>query len=46
MIDIGGTTSDVGILHQGFPRVKLNDTQLGDVRVNFRMPGIRLCAGC
>jgi len=40
VIDIGGTTSDVGALIGGFPREAPIATQLGGVRTNLRMPDI------
>lgn len=40
VIDIGGTTSDVGMLLGGFPREAPVATQLGGVRTNLRMPDI------
>ncbi len=38
VIDVGGTTTDVGILQRGFPRVAALAVQIGGVRTNFRMP--------
>jgi N-methylhydantoinase A/oxoprolinase/acetone carboxylase beta subunit len=40
VIDIGGTTSDIGILHQGFPRQASMAVSIGGVRTNFRMPDV------
>jgi N-methylhydantoinase A/oxoprolinase/acetone carboxylase beta subunit len=40
VVDIGGTTSDIGVLHQGFPRLANHVVMLGGVRTNFRMPDI------
>jgi len=40
VVDIGGTTSDIGVLQQGFPRESNNVIQVGGVRTNFRMPDI------
>jgi N-methylhydantoinase A/oxoprolinase/acetone carboxylase beta subunit len=40
VIDIGGTTSDVGALHRGFPRRTSVTVKVGGVRTNFRMPDI------
>ena len=39
-IDIGGTTSDVGILKDGFPRESAMAVDIGSVRTNLRMPDI------
>ncbi len=36
--DIGGTTTDVGVLVNGFPREASDTVRVGDVRTNFRMP--------
>jgi N-methylhydantoinase A/oxoprolinase/acetone carboxylase beta subunit len=38
VIDIGGTTTDIGVLQQGFPRVAAMAVSIGGVRTNFRMP--------
>lgn len=40
VVDIGGTTSDVGILMGGFPRQSTVHVNVGGVRTNFRMPDI------
>lgn len=40
VIDIGGTTSDVGVLQGGFPRESSVEANIGGVRTNFRMPDI------
>lgn len=40
VVDIGGTTSDVGVLTQGFPRESSVAMNIGGVRTNFRMPDI------
>jgi N-methylhydantoinase A/oxoprolinase/acetone carboxylase beta subunit len=38
VVDIGGTTTDVGILHHGFPRESSTDAEIAGIRTNFRMP--------
>ena len=38
VIDIGGTTTDIGVLQSGFPRVAALAVDIGGVRTNFRMP--------
>ncbi|WP_417309928.1 hydantoinase/oxoprolinase N-terminal domain-containing protein [Devosia sp.] len=38
--DIGGTTTDVGSLHKGFPRQATIAVEVGGVRTNFRMPDV------
>jgi len=40
VIDIGGTTMDVGVLARGFPRESSVSVDIGGVRTNFRMPDI------
>lgn len=40
VVDIGGTTSDVGSLHKGFPRQASTSVEVGGVRTNFRMPDV------
>ena len=40
VVDVGGTTADIGALVGGFPRQAGNDVQIGGVRTNFRMPDV------
>lgn len=40
VVDIGGTTTDVGMLVQGFPREASIAVHVGQVRTNFRMPDV------
>ncbi|MBN9141066.1 MAG: hydantoinase/oxoprolinase family protein [Micrococcales bacterium] len=40
IIDVGGTTSDLGVLASGFPRESTLPREIGGVRTNFRMPDI------
>lgn len=40
VVDVGGTTSDVGALHKGFPRQASVAVEVGEVRTNFRMPDV------
>jgi len=40
VVDIGGTTSDIGVLRGGFPRESNRAVDVGGVRTNFRMPDI------
>lgn len=40
VVDIGGTTSDIGILQGGFPRQSNVVVDIGGIRTNFRMPDI------
>jgi len=40
VVDIGGTTSDIGLLLDGFPREAAMTVNVGGVRTNFRMPDL------
>ncbi|POF29107.1 hydantoinase/oxoprolinase N-terminal domain-containing protein [Roseibium marinum] len=40
VVDIGGTTSDIGALANGFPRQASSVVDIGGVRTNFRMPDV------
>lgn len=40
VIDVGGTTTDVGVLVGGFPRESFVAVDIGGVRTNFRMPDL------
>ena len=40
VVDIGGTTSDIGVLREGFPRESNLGVAVGGVRTSFRMPDI------
>ena len=40
VVDIGGTTTDVGVLAHGFPRESGVAVTIGGVRTNFRMPDV------
>ena len=40
VMDIGGTTCDIGVLQNGFPRESSIDVDVGGVRTNFRMPDV------
>ena len=41
VIDIGGTTTDIGcLLPNGFPRLAGSSTEIGGVKVNFAMPQV------
>lgn len=40
VIDVGGTSADVGILVDGFPRESSAAVEVGGVRTNFRMPDL------
>lgn len=40
VVDVGGTTTDVGVLVGGFPRESAAAVDIGGVRTNFRMPDL------
>jgi len=40
VIDVGGTTSDIGVLVHGFPREASTAVSVAGVRTNFRMPDV------
>jgi len=40
VVDVGGTTSDIGMLSDGFPRPSGAEVKIGGVRTNFRMPDV------
>lgn len=40
VVDIGGTTTDVGMLKAGFPRQSGVAVEVGGARTNFRMPDV------
>lgn len=40
VVDVGGTTSDFGVLVDRFPRESTMPREVGGVRTNFRMPDI------
>jgi len=40
VIDVGGTTTDIGALKHGFPREANNVIEVGGVRTLFRMPDL------
>ncbi len=40
VVDVGGTTCDVGCLKSGFPREANNVVEIGGVRTLFRMPDL------
>ena len=40
VIDVGGTTTDLGVIQAGFPRESGVAVTIGGVRTNFRMPDV------
>ena len=40
VVDVGGTTTDVGVLSGGFPREATVEVSVAGIRTNFRMPDV------
>lgn len=40
VIDVGGTTTDIGMLVAGFPRTRSEGAMIGGVPTNFRVPDV------
>ncbi|MFN2628590.1 MAG: hydantoinase/oxoprolinase N-terminal domain-containing protein, partial [Gaiellaceae bacterium] len=40
VVDVGGTSTDVGVLAHGFPRESTAAAEIGGIRTNFRMPDL------
>jgi N-methylhydantoinase A/oxoprolinase/acetone carboxylase beta subunit len=40
VVDVGGTTTDVGVLRNGFPREATTEISVAGIRTNFRMPDV------
>jgi N-methylhydantoinase A/oxoprolinase/acetone carboxylase beta subunit len=40
VVDVGGTSSDVGVLSNGFPRESNSGVEIGGISTNFRMPDL------
>jgi N-methylhydantoinase A/oxoprolinase/acetone carboxylase beta subunit len=40
VVDVGGTTTDIGAVVGGFPRPATTEVDIGGVRTNFRMPDV------
>ncbi len=40
VVDVGGTTTDLGFLRSGFPREAPREVEIGGVRTLFRMPDL------
>jgi N-methylhydantoinase A/oxoprolinase/acetone carboxylase beta subunit len=40
VMDVGGTTTDIGALSSGYPRESAISADIGGVRTNFRMPDV------
>ncbi|GAA1239489.1 hydantoinase/oxoprolinase family protein [Prauserella halophila] len=44
VVDVGGTSTDIGVLVNGFPRESAAAVNIGGVRTNFRMPDLNSIA--
>ena len=44
VVDVGGTSSDIGVLKNGFPREANTVVEVGGVRTLFRMPDVVLAS--
>jgi N-methylhydantoinase A/oxoprolinase/acetone carboxylase beta subunit len=40
VMDVGGTSTDIGVLTSGFPRESSAGVEIGGVKTNFRMPDL------
>ncbi len=40
VVDVGGTTTDIGALKNGFPRESSSAVEIGGIKTNFRMPDL------
>lgn len=40
VVDVGGTTTDIGLIINGFPRETANEVKVAGIRTNFRMPDV------
>jgi N-methylhydantoinase A/oxoprolinase/acetone carboxylase beta subunit len=40
VVDVGGTTADIGLLVNGFPRETTTEVTVAGIRTNFRMPDV------
>ncbi|WNV87951.1 hydantoinase/oxoprolinase family protein [Umezawaea sp. Da 62-37] len=40
VVDVGGSTTDIGVLHDGFPRLAVDEVSTAGLITNFRMPDI------
>lgn len=40
IIDVGGTSTDVGLVNKGVPRRCLNNSKIGGITLNFPMPDV------
>lgn len=40
IVDVGGTSADIGVVLNGYPRRSLGQTMIGGIPLNFRMPDV------
>lgn len=41
VVDVGGTTTDIGVITKGYPRESSIQATIGGVKTNFRMPDLK-----
>lgn len=44
IIDVGGTSTDIGLVNNGIPRRCLNNSKIGGITLNFPMPDVHSIA--
>lgn len=44
VVDIGGTSTDVGVVRNGYPRRCSNNSKIGGINLNFSMPDVQSIA--
>lgn len=40
IVDIGGTSTDIGMIKNGYPKRSMHNVNIGGVNLNFRMPDV------
>lgn len=40
VVDVGGTSTDIGVVHKGYPRRSIHNVIVGGVSLNFRAPDV------
>lgn len=40
IVDVGGTSTDIGMIKNGYPRRSMHNAMIGGVSLNFRMPDV------
>ncbi|MFQ5729459.1 MAG: hydantoinase/oxoprolinase N-terminal domain-containing protein [Waddliaceae bacterium] len=44
IVDIGGTSTDIGMVQNGYPRRSMHNAHIGGIPLNFRMPDVMAMA--